>query len=286
MDRVLRKLIKAGYTGVCWRDPYAQRPQLATLQQAGTDQIYVLTPWIDGRTPDATNHADMRACARELAAFHLAARGITVPSLATRNWLGEWPQLFAAYRQMIADYMKKAERGRLSDGLTRFLTAHGKDILNDADTAIELLARSRYAQLCEQAKAVRTYCHADSGPKNFVLSKSGPILIDFETLRMDLRIYDIYRMIRLANKSNDWDFAIAQTILEGYESVEKLAKDEYALMAAWLLFPHKTYRILRKYHTRTDEGKLELEQSLQKEQAARAHLPQFLQNLHAYMKRG
>ncbi|MGO0061421.1 phosphotransferase [Brevibacillus fluminis] len=286
IDRLLRKLKRKGYSNICWRDPDEAHHKLIHMKSAGAKEHYVITPWIDGQMPDPRDHEDMRTCARELAAFHQAARGISLAACAAREWLGKWPEQFLLYRQMITKYVKKAERGRLSEGLADFFQEHGKNIVHDADVAIEMLAKSRYADLCQQAKEVKTYCHADCGPKNMVISKTGPILIDFETIRMDLRIYDIYRLIRLANKSNDWDFSIAQTILEGYESVERIAKEEYALLAAWLLFPHKTYRILRKYNTRTDEGKRELEQSLQQEQRARANVTGFLQKLHAYMKRG
>lgn len=286
MDQILKNMIRSGYDRVCWSDPFSTRPQLISVKKDTSRHIYILTPWISGRTPSASDHDDMYACAKELAAFHQAGRGVKAAACKVRDWLGAWPKLFAEYRHLIATYVDKAKKGQLPMPLTRILTAHGSEILRDANKAILILANSRYRELCQRAEIEKTYCHADSGPKNFVLSKAGPILIDFETLRLDLRIYDIYRMIRLANKSNHWDFSIAKTIMDGYQAVDKLLPEEFALMAAWLLFPHKVYRIVRKYDKRTAERQQELERSLQKELEARQHLPHFLRNLHEYSKRG
>ncbi|MGE5701876.1 MAG: hypothetical protein ACM32O_05055 [Clostridia bacterium] len=89
-------------------------------------------------------------------------------------------------------------------------------------------------------------------------------------------------MIRLANKSNRWDFTIARSILDGYRHVEKLERSEYELIHAWILFPHKTYRVLRKYAAQSEQGKRKLERKLKKELEARQAIPPFLRSLAQY----
>lgn len=286
IDQALKAIMGRGHVHICWSDPSENRKQLIRLRQKDTERIYVLTPWVSGRTPKASEHKDMHACAQELATFHMAGRDIQVQRCKARDWLGQWPKLFREYKHVIKTCVREAEHKQLPQPMKEMLTTHGKQILLEATKAIGILQNSNYQQLCLDGANKRTCCHADSGPKNFVFSNEGPVLIDFETLRMDLRIYDIYRMIRLANKSNRWDFSIAQTILDGYCSVDEISKSEYDLLAAWLLFPHKSYRILRKYSNTNTEGKRELEKKLYKELEARMFLPQFLQNLHEYANRG
>ncbi|WP_237712515.1 hypothetical protein [Paenibacillus elgii] len=79
------------------------------------------------------------------------------------------------------------------------------------------------------------------------MNAKGTYLLDFETLHVDLRAYDLYRVIYNSCKDHQWDFKIAEAILNGYRQVAKLSKTDYKLIRIWLRFPLSTYLVLSPF---------------------------------------
>ncbi|WP_219639477.1 phosphotransferase [Cohnella sp. CFH 77786] len=245
MDRALR-MTRRGFPAIAWRDPNGRDGRLLSARFGGRGAAYVLTPWIRGREPSPRSEQDLRACAAALARFHAAGSEAALSESGGYSLLGKWPSLLKGRSALIAKWVRRAKRGELRGTLGDWLRRHGDDLLRRAEEALALLKRSPYRELCESSSGSRALCHGDSGPKNFVLTREGPYLIDFETLRLDLRAYDLYRLIRLACKSGGWRYETAKTVLDGYQRVSRLKSSEFDMIKVWLLFPNKAYKILSR----------------------------------------
>jgi Ser/Thr protein kinase RdoA (MazF antagonist) len=119
-----------------------------------------------------------------------------------------------------------------------------------------------------------------------VLTKNGPAFIDLETLRVDLRVYDLFRLIRLAFKKNRWNPGIARAILNGYHSEAPLKPYEYDLLGVWFEFPYKVCKLLGKYDKSSPSVKRSRERRLIKELKAEQSLPELLRLLQEEKARG
>jgi CotS family spore coat protein len=285
MDEVLQTVQKHGFSALAWRNPKTRAGKTLFVRVGQKRHPYILTPWIPGRTPEPDAPGQMYSCAEALARFHHVGQGIDIPSHGAASLLGEWPRILGARAENLKCHVKKAKGNSERAGINEMLREHGDWLIERADYALDILARSDYTGLCEEAGETVSLCHGDSGPKNFVLARSGPYLIDFETLRIDLRVYDLFRLVRLACKNKGWEFSIARSILDGYRAVSELMPAEYELLHVWLQFPHKACKLLASYEDAGPRYRKQLEQKLEKSIKDEQHLPVFFEHYDDYVNK-
>jgi len=238
IDRVLLRIRRNGSL-VAWRDPNTpegRKPYVTSRK----GEHYVLTPWILGRRPSPRSLSDMRACGIALARFHKAGHA-GIKGKIGYSEIGSWYSALKNREEFIKNKIAKARRNGFSLPISRFIKQHGSEILRYSNQAKELLRGSGYDQYRRNPRKTGVLCHGDGGPSNFIMNDKGTYLIDFETVHVDLRAYDLYRVIYNSCKDYKWNFSIASAILDGYSQVSKLQKNDIKLMRAWLRFPLTTY---------------------------------------------
>ncbi|MGO4184187.1 phosphotransferase [Paenibacillus sp. TAF43_2] len=243
-DRVLRRVQNSGPL-LAWRNP--QMPEgrrLYVISQKG--EPYVLTPWISGREPSPRSLSDMHACGVALAQFHLAGRTGLKGKIA-HSRIGSWHSTLRYRQRNLQKKITKAIRNGFSPPINRFVQQHRSEILHYSSQAGALLRSSGYRAYCRSPRQNGVLSHGDGGPSNFIINEKGTYLIDFETLHVDLRAYDLFRVIYNSCKDYNWNFAIAKAILTGYRKVAKLSKTDYELIQVWLRFPYTTYLVLSPF---------------------------------------
>jgi CotS family spore coat protein len=286
MDRVLRRIRHQGFSNIAWRNPFEQSGRQLYARRSRGGTLYILTPWINGRSPSPASQKDLKACAATLARFHLAGRKAILPQSGALNMLRKWPALLKARESLLKKQIKKAKRNGHGSPMDHLLQVHGDGLLQRSQEALRILRHSNYKAVCKKATNIGALCHGDSGPKNFVLTSGRTYMIDFETLRFDLRAYDLFRMIRLSCKNKGWKLSTARSILDGYQSVTKLERSDIELIKVWLQFPNKAYKLLSRYDRSRAEGKRKIEQSLEKVIADERHIISFLHRLNQYVQKG
>lgn len=276
MDGILQKTRKSGFKYVAWRNPDTAIGNPLFIRGGIKKAPHILTPWIVGRTPSPDSEEDLFHCAAQLAHFHNATRPFVkhVPQTQNRNKLEKWPQHFRKTAHSLSEILK--------DHGHPLLQKWGDRILSRADKAMVMLHESDYLSLCRHSSQATTICHGDSGPKNFVMAEEGIYLIDFETLRIDLRVYDLFRMIRLACKNKGWDFKKARAILDGYRSIAAINEGEIFVLSSWFCFPHKAGKLLHSFRTlsktKQDKQLIRLNKIMESEEK----LSLFIKELQAY----
>ncbi|KIL40539.1 hypothetical protein SD70_12320 [Gordoniibacillus kamchatkensis] len=285
MDSVLLAMRQTGFRSAAWRDPSSAYGKTLYACRSGQSVPYILTPWLTGTVPSSNSLQQLYACAQTLARFHRSGQALNIARKGSVDWLGQWPKLLKARFELMERSIRNVQRGKPSNPFESLLQEHGTWLLERGRQALRLVDNKRYRQLCRAAKQSNAVlCHADSGPNNFVLTGDGPALIDFESMRYDLRIFDLYRLIRLASKKNGWSPLAARTIVDGYTSASGsgLADAELDLLKAWLLFPQKAYRAIRKYDRADTASRRRLSSKLTKgihgEQPIAEFLEQFIES--------
>lgn len=283
MDRTLLELRRQGFQAIAWRDPQTPMGQTLSIRSKMETSPYILTPWLQGRQPSPQSKQDLMECAKALALFHQTGQRIKLNSDGALNRLGTWPQQFTAWAELIKRYVNLAEQHPKNGRLNQLLSAHREFLLRRTEQSLQTLNNSNYHKLCKEAAAQGSLCHGDSGPTNFVITEQGAAIIDFETLRIDLRIYDIFRLIRLTcGGSNGWDFTFARHTLDGYQTVSRLAPVEYELLDVWLQFPYKVSKTLSLHDPAATKTNQVLEDEIEKALLSEQRLPPFLQELRHY----
>lgn len=284
IDMVMRKLVAGGFRSVVWR--VTQKPSDKLYGKISPyKHRFILTPWVTGRTPISTSGVDLRAVSKTLASFHKAGRFVRIAAPSSRNQLGRWPHQLKNWYRILQHFVNQAKRRKEGTPLDLLLQKHGAELLDRAKQALLVLSRSQYHAACRQAAKTGVLSHGDSGPLNFVISREGPMMIDFETLQVDLPAYDLFRMIRLACKTGGWRFSIARHILDGYRSVTKLKRNDYDLLQVWLMFPFKACKTLSSYNSASTANKRKLVDELRLAIRDEKNLNAVLQGLKRYKRK-
>jgi CotS family spore coat protein len=285
MDRSLRTLRKKGFKRIAWRRVQSKHGRKLFVRMSRGGRPYVLVPWISGRWPSVKSTGDMRACGVLLARFHKAGQRVRLRGPGAVNKVGKWPSQFRHIHGMMFRLVKNASIKQTNlRPMDRLLSAHGQEILMYSRKAQRLLKRRGYKRICRSRPFV-SLCHGDGGPSNFIRNAKGMHLIDFETLRVDLRAYDLYRVIYNASKDHGWRFSIAKQILDGYQSVTKLKRQDFAMLRTLLRFPRTSYLLLNRYRLSGNRGKTLAEKKFLRALAAERGMSGFMMKLDRYARR-
>ncbi len=140
------------------------------------------------------------------------------------------------------------------------------------------LSHTAYKQLFKDAVINGTVCHGNYTYHNIIMMKSktdaisktyippgwvnkhplsvaelggvaSPIATtNFEKSYIGLQISDLYQFIRKVMEKNDWDVLYGSNIIEAYDRVKPITKDEMSILYLLLLYPEKFWKITNFYY--------------------------------------
>ncbi|NOU98101.1 phosphotransferase [Paenibacillus sp. LMG 31456] len=280
IDKTLQRMRRKGSIRLGWRNlrENSGKRLFAKLQQDSPP--FILIPWLKGAWPSSLSKKQMRECGILLAKFHQSSAQIKVPAGGKQNMLGSWPALLRLDQRKLLVIIRKARRNGFNSPLDRMLQAHGSELLNMAGSSMRALRRSRYRLICRKTRP--TLCHGDFGPTNAIRTGKGISLIDFETLRVDLRAYDLNRAIYNFCQCQNWNFSVARSLLDGYQTVCKLKREDYEMLRVLLRFPRGICRLLDHYDLSTAKAKRKVERDFPRILFHERQRGLFLRKLDAY----
>ncbi|EFG86108.1 spore coat protein, CotS family [Clostridium carboxidivorans P7] len=122
------------------------------------------------------------------------------------------------------------------------------NIYHRAMTSLNFLNTSDYYKLSRQAEKNKTICHDSFYYQNIIKKNNQYYIIDLDSIIIDLHVNDLGKLIRrlMFKGSYEWDFQKAKTLIEAYNEVNKLEKNELEVMLALIVFPHKFWKLGRK----------------------------------------
>ena len=208
---------------------------------------YVLYDLLEGRECNFDNDMEVRKAAVLLASMHSASRGYKPPEGSKiQDELGMLPGYFSKRLEDIKKLRKIAKKGK-----SRFdhLFLENTDyFIGLGEQAASELEKSNYMNLINKARAEGVFCHHDFTHHNIVCSEDVFSIINFDYCCFELKIYDLANLIRRKMRKCSWGMDKAVLIIDGYNSVEQLSRDEIAVMKLILQFPQKFWRVVNRYY--------------------------------------
>lgn len=237
IDRTLHRMREHGFHHMSWRQADSRYGRRLYIHSHLAP--YVLTPWIKGRWPAVFSKRDLHRCGVTLAKFHQSATNIPLRTVGSINSIGKWSAMLQKRHQVIVKSMHIAG--------TMITKAERAAIMNYSLAAKRSLRQQGFNHWNQAQQHLITLCHGDVGPTNFILNKRGVHLIDFETLRIDYRAYDLSRALYNFGQFNRFSYAPLKAFLDGYQTISRLEKTDLAMASALLRFPRMTYLALLEY---------------------------------------
>ncbi|WP_300382572.1 CotS family spore coat protein [Clostridium sp.] len=211
---------------------------------------YVILDMIEGRESTFTNPVEVELCAKAIANMHNASKGIFNKfdaNLINGNlgdYLPEYFKIALDDIESIKEYVKRLKNPSEFDCI--FLENVDKYI-NQIKKTQELLAMTKYNEIIEDYNK-RVLCHNDLAHHNFIVDGEDIKIIDFDYCKIDTRSVDIANYSLKAIKNSCYDMSKFKSIIDGYNSIDKLGKEEIKLIYILFNFPRDFVTISRDYY--------------------------------------
>lgn len=214
------------------------------------NSLFVLTKWIDGRRGNTYDYIDVIEASKTLGLLHRASKGYKPPSKAKIiSNLGKWQEILLkrcedfTYMKCLVE-MKKVKS--YSDYL--FLENYNM-IYNRAVESIKSIQENNYFSRVNIDGKDGYVCHGNYNLNNIVVDEKKKYhVIGFEKCRFEIRAFDLINFIITTMNELNWDFNIGGKIIENYDQVRTLDKDEYKIIFSFLQFPFSIWGKLNKYY--------------------------------------
>ena len=203
------------------------------------ERHYLLFEWIEGERIDFSRPEQLAASCRTLAHFHLCGRGFG----SSGGSFARLVRSLARRHRELRRFAGRAWAGEAGGGFEREL---GKVFGH----YLELAAFSRRAFAgIDPTIDESGLCHGDVAARNLILAPGGEVfLIDFDAMRPDLPLLDLWKLFRRVMADLDWDVEAGFRIIDSYESMAPLRPGELALLLSLLAFPQKLWRLARRFY--------------------------------------
>jgi len=266
---------------------------------------YIMKNWFWGEECNLLDLSQVEAASANLARLHRLLTGLDFSQEQIAHNVS--PDLASTFEKRNRELKRvKAyirEKRQKNEFELCYLTYYD-DFYEQGLLALKLLTSSCYDKLVEEAISKRQVCHGNYTYHNIIMLKNKleaitktyippgwinrqPVTINelgggneaiattnFEKAFIGLQVFDLYQFIRKVMEKNDWDSSFGNCIIDAYDRIRPLSREELRILYILLLYPEKFWKITNYYYNskkswisvrNTQKLKLIGEQNMKKE---------------------
>lgn len=213
------------------------------------EDIYIVTDWIDGRECDFKEIEDVKVAAKTLAKFHNCAVGFEMEdNLKARCDVGKLPYTLEKRLRTLKKMRDMASKNKKKTEFDMLYLSNVDSFYELAKTAYASLNLESYKKVCEMSLDKKVLCHHDYTYHNILINNDDVYLVDFDYLKCEVQVYDISTLIVKTLKRVDWNMDYAKAILNEYNLVRELTREEKDVLKTLLMFPQRFWRLANRYY--------------------------------------
>lgn len=221
---------------------------------------YVILDMIEGREATFTNPVEIELCTKAIANMHKYSKGIFNKfnvDLIKGN-LGEYlPEYFKRALEDIKSIKNYVERLKNTCEFDNIFLENVDKYIDQIKKSEELLAMTEYNKILEDYNK-KVLCHNDLAHHNFIVDGEDIKIIDFDYCKIDTRSIDIANYSLKAIKNSEYNMEKFKLIIESYNNIEKLEKEEIKLIYILFNFPRDFVTISRDYYFKQKKWEYEV----------------------------
>ncbi len=209
-----------------------------------------LTYWIDSRQCNYDSDVDMIIAASKLAELHKKSTGFQVTEdMRPRVGWFKWIQTFKTRRDEIVSFKKIIEKKQDSTKFDSIYLSIMNEEIERAEKSIENLVKSNYIESMNEEIVNKGFCHHDFANHNVLISKNSEInIIDFDYCMLDTHLHDLASLLLRCMKNGKWEIKNALFILDAYNVINKIKRDDIPIMASFMEFPQDYWQLGIQYY--------------------------------------
>ena len=212
--------------------------ELLTKDTDGTS--YILKTYLEGRECNVRDAEECVLAVETLAEFHNASYskeplpGICMPRTPHLEFEKHNKEL-KRVRKYLWDKSPKTD-------FEIYLMKNYDYFLN---LALQMTEELRFYKGSEER---RVTCHGDYQHHNIMFCKDGVYLINFEKCVSDSPVRDLYLFMRKLMEKSNWAEGIGFELINSYDKIRPMEKEEYRQLYYRLAYPEKFWKIVNFYY--------------------------------------
>lgn len=208
---------------------------------------YIVKRWYEGRECDTRCEEDICTGAAALASLHKVMK-MPVQEHYVRESLSQEYRRHNAELRKIRKFV--SAKKKKNDFELQFLDSI-QCFLQHGETALDRLESSGYEKLREHALGEGTVCHGEYNQHNVWILKDHEhaAVTNFDKWSFDVQAADLYQFMRKIMEKYDWDRKLGEKLLETYEEIRPLSKEEREYLSIRFSYPEKYWKLANYYYT-------------------------------------
>ncbi|MBK5240520.1 MAG: CotS family spore coat protein [Clostridium sp.] len=214
--------------------------------------IFYLTQWLGGAECDLGNIDEVINCTKTLAKFHKASTEIDHDEVHIRNNAMNLPRTFTRDINDIEKFKRIIVGKRVKNEFDILFLENTENFYDRGMCALNMLMKSEYYKVAKAAKDKQIICYNNIYYKNIIKVDGEYFITDMDSIIIDLEISDLGKLIRklMFKKAYGWDFNVAKVLIEAYNSINRISKEDLEIMLALIIFPQKFLELGEKRFTK------------------------------------
>lgn len=258
-SRVLNFLLDKGgmSVDVCIRDKNGK-----TYAENKEGIRYVLKKWYDYTECNVNSRSELEMAVRTLAKLHMLLRHVDVISADEaenkRKERGELSHSTEIHNSLLEEYEKHNRELRRVRSFIRnkkkktafelCIVESFDEMFAQAEEATEQLIHSNYQKLYTDARKQKQICHGSYHQHNILIKGSRIAVVNFQKFYMGIQLMDLYYFMRKVLEKHNWDVELGSILLEDYNRILPISKDEMKVLHAMFLYPEKYWKQMNFYY--------------------------------------
>ncbi len=193
----------------------------------------------------------IRAAVRMLAKLHMLLRGMDSREIPDRTGL---------VGNSLVDEMEKHNRElkrirafirnkKKKTGFELCIMKSFDTMYAQAEEALHLLYDSQYQKLYKDAVGQGHICHGSYNQHNVLLHSGQVAVINFQHISIQMQIFDLYQFMRKILEKHNWSLELGSMMLEDYNRILPISKEESRILRAMFLYPEKYWKQMNFYYS-------------------------------------
>ena len=249
---------------------------IIATDQAGCQ--YMVKNWFWGEECNLKDLSQIEMASANLARLHIVLKGVEFTrGQLEHNISGKLPETFEKRNRELKRVKSYIRDKRQKNEFEILYLNFYEEFYEQGLEATELLRCSAYNKALEDSVRQKIVCHGNYTYHNIIMlsnkkeavtktyippgwinqqplsvaavsSESNMIATtNFDKSHIGLQITDLYQFIRKVMEKNDWDILYGSNIIEAYDKIRPISKEELGILYVLLLYPEKFWKITNFY---------------------------------------
>lgn len=211
--------------------------------------LYYLTDWISGKECQLEKFPQLQDAIATLAQMQAAAVGFIPPPSPGREKWHTWPERYQNRIGEIEECREVVERKDYGSDFDSLFITEAERFIEQGRFSLHLLDLADYQAQVEESRREGGICHRDFVGRNLIRNRKKEVfVVNFDNCQLDLRVFDLGRLMARVLPRYYWDIELAVNLLSIYEDISPLRPEELLILLSYLNFPQKLWRLARRYY--------------------------------------